>query len=362
MKDTTTEPVYARKPDEISIRSLILTSRDMLFLVIRRWYLILLGALLLGGYQFYQFRKIKPTYPALVKLLVRPQNVANENKLLVQIYSKLINSRSLLEDLFLTPVDELKPDQLLINEYLQTYFTYKPEGLSGDIPTDFQFEHSELPDLNLKEKQVFKLVMDKVITPMSDFTDGFVSITTEDALGFITINISSPTEELSLQILELLVIKAEKLLVDNTVFAPKLAFKNLQTQTDSLAASYKESYYQLNKRRNSYQRELKLENPKDAELKYLEKKIHRLEADTEIEKTKYLASLEQMKIAQVDMDQKSLLIQQIERTYAPIQSYQPSAKRAAIKGAIGGGAFFVFLIVLFQIYRNVVAEVKESVD
>ena len=38
-------------------------------------------------------------------------------------------------------------------------------------------------------------------------------IVEEDALGFITINISSPTEELSLQILELLVKKAEKLFV-----------------------------------------------------------------------------------------------------------------------------------------------------
>ena len=97
----------------------------------------------------------------------------------------------------------------------------------------------------------------------------------------------------------------------------------------------------------------------DSRIKYLEKQIHNLEADTEIAKTKYLASLEQMKIAQVDMDQKSLLIQQIERTYAPIQPYQPSAKRAGIKGAIGGSAFVVFLIILFQIYRNVIEETVE---
>lgn len=352
------EGMYMQKPDEISVRNLVLSIRKHIRLLIRRWYLILLASMLGGGYFYKKVENIQQTFPAKVRLLIRPQNIAKENKLMVQIYSRLINSPTFLQSLLLEKVGPEK--ELLINKYLNTYYLHKPGELSADIPEGFQFKNDKLSTLVLEEKKVFKIIMDKISTPMSDFTDGFVSISTDEALGFITINISSPTEELSLTLLDRLCQMTEKMLSDNTVFAPKIAFDKLEIETDSLAKAYKEDYYQLNKYRDNYSRKLKEEEPNIKEVKYLEKKIHRYEVEAEMSKTRYLAALEQLKSSQVKMDQKTLLIQQLERTYPPIAPYEPSAKKAGIKGTIIGGAILVFILVLGSIWKTIQEEIDKN--
>lgn len=352
------EEMYMHKPDEISVRNLVLSIRKHIRLLIRRWYLILLAALLGGGYFYKKVEAIQETYPAKVRMLVRPQNIAKENKLMVQIYSKLINSPTFLQALLFQRIGP--KEELLINKYLDTYYLHKPQELSTDIPEGFRFENDQLSTLELEEKKVFKIIMEKISIPMSDFTDGFVSISTDEALGFMTINVSSPTEELSLIMLDHLCKMAEKMLSDNTVFAPKLTYDKLEAETDSLAKAYKADYYQLNKYRDTYLREVKKEEPNIRDIKYLEKKIHHYEVEAEISKTRYLASLEQMKISQVKMDQKTLLIQQLERTYPPIAPFKPSAKKAGVKGTIIGGAILVFMLVLGSIWKTIQEEVDKK--
>jgi hypothetical protein len=351
---------YGRKPDEISIRNLILTIKDYILLILGKWYLLLIGMIALGALQFYSISKIKPTFPAKVVLMLRSQDVVNENKHMIKIYSKLINSRGLLEELFLEPIDRLQPNKLLINEYLNVFFEHKPEELDENIPLGFQFEHSHIFELSLEEKRVFKMVIEKVITPMSDFTDGFVSISTDEGVGFVTINVSTPTEEFSILLLERICQKAQQLLFDNTIFAPKIAYTNLEEETDSLANLCNNLFYELNKYESLHKKVLKDDSYNFNRIAGIENRIHQLKGDTEICQARYLAAAKQLKEAQVAMDQKTLLIQELERTYAPIEPYKPSAKRAAIKGAIMGIALIIFLIVLSRIYKNIVDELSEA--
>lgn len=356
MKPSSADKNYGRKADEISVRNLLLTIKEYILLVVGKWYFIILGMLIIGGWQYYNMQKIKPTYPAKVVLLIRAQDVMNENKHMLKIYSRLINSRGLLEELLLEPIDDKLPKQLLINEYLTVFFQHKPEDLSPDIPFGFQFKHDHILALSLTERQVFQLIVEKVITPMSDFTDGFVHISTDEEVGFITINVSSPTEAFSLLLLNQLCKKAERLLFENTIFAPKIAYNNLKEETDSLAKNCTSLYYDLNKYKSLLDK-VKIEDSYNVNrIEGIANRIYQLQGDTEICQAKYLAASKQLKEAQVAMDQKTLLIQQLEKTYAPIQPYKPSQVVAGIKGAIMGVSIVIFLIILVRIYKNILAE------
>lgn len=356
MKPSSADKNYGRKADEISIRNLLLTIKEYILLIIGKWHFILFGMLLFGGWQYYSKQKIKPTYPAKVVLLVRAQDVVKENKHMLKIYSRLINSRGLLEELLLEPVSNSFPKKLLINEYLNVFFQHKPEDLDANIPFGFQFKNDHILALSLEERRVFQLIVEKVATPMSDFTDGFVHISTDDEVGFITVNVSSPTEAFSLLLLDQLCKKAEQLLFENTIFAPKIAYDNLKMETDSLAKKCTNLFYDLNKFKSLLDK-VKIEDSYNGDrIKGIENRIYQLKGDTEICQAKYLAASKQLKEAQVDMDQKTLLIQQLEKTYAPIKPYEPSKVVAGIKGAIMGAAIVIFLIILLRIYKNILAE------
>lgn len=356
MESSNMDQDYGRKVDEISVKKLLLTIKEYVLLVTRRWYLLLLGMMVLGGLQFYNFYKIKPTYPAKIVFLVRAQDVVNENKHMIKIYSRLINSRGLLEKLLLDPIEGNASNTLLINEYLNVYFLHKPEGLSDDIPYGFQFENNQIQNLSADERKVFQLIVEKVVTPMSDYTDGFVNIETDEEVGFITVNVSGPTEEFSLLLLDQLSKKAEQLLTENTIFAPKIAYDNLKGETDSLARRCTNMYYELNKYKSLLAKVKVDDSYNISRIEGIENKIYQLEGDTEICQAKYLAASKELKGAQVAMDQKTLLIQQLERTYAPIEPYKPSKIVAAVKGAVMGASLIIFAIILLRIYRNIAAE------
>lgn len=360
MESSTADKEYGRKPDEISILNLILTIKEYALLIVSKWYLLLLGGIIFGGLQYYSKAKVKPTYPAKVVLLIRAQDVVNENKQLIKIYSRLINSRGLLESLLLEPIESTQPEQLLVNEYLNVFFEYKPAELPSDIPTGFQFTNKKITEFSREERQVFKLIVEKMATPMSDFSDGFVHISTDDEVGFITINVSSPTEDFSLLLLEKLCQKAENLLFENTIFAPKIAYENLKVEADTIAQNCTNLYYELNRYKSLLKKVREEDSYNVNRITTVENNIHKLQGATEICQAKYLAASKQLKEAQVAMDQKTLLIQQLEKTYAPIEPYEPSITVAAVKGTVMGVSITLFLLILVRISSNILEELNKA--
>ena len=359
-------PLQQTRTDEISVRKLMLTLIDYSKMILGNWYWAILGSLLLGGYSFHSASQIIDTYPARVKLFVSPQQVSKNNAILVEIFSKLVNTQQMLIKVFLRPVIVDDTPSILINEYLSTYFELNPSGLPDDIPVDFKFEHTDLKEMNRTERHVLNQVIAKVSTPISDYSDGFVSLSGDFNMGFITINISSPSEELSLLLLDEFYKTTEELLLGNAVFANKQAYENLATETDSLSSVYKKAYISLNKYQDRRGRLLKKigkdtlnDKKSNAEIKYLEKKIHRLSADVEISKTGYLAVLEQQKSAQLDLDQSAIIIQELEHSLAPLAPYRPQAKVAAIKGGMLGGIAVVVLLILIAVFREIKKELYQ---
>lgn len=352
-------PSYTTAADEISIKLFLKIVISYIQLVLKRWYLVVLFFALFGYYEYRNINKVIETYPAKIKVYIRPQDIAKENQQLIKVFSQLLNSRSLSEQLLMQEVTIEGEKDLIINHYLFVYYSLNPNGLDEEIPSNFYLKNKSLENLSLTERKVLNLIVSKLITPVGGFTDGFISIGSEFELGFVTLNISSPSEELSLVILDQLYKLGVKLVKKSTVFAQNKAFEKLNTETDSLSREYKATYIKLNDYKDRRGREIKKEEPDVNTIKYLERRIHKLEVRSEIFKTQYLASLEQEKFAQIELDQKSLLIHEMERTSAPIQPYRPSSKVAAIKFGIVGSFLAIFLVVITRIYSNIARELKE---
>jgi hypothetical protein len=349
--------IHADSFDEISIKKFVNEVLSFIIYLLKKWYWIVLGFALLGGMRYQQISQIKATYPARIKLFVRPQNIAKENKLVLTAYSQLISSRSLLEELFLEKVNINDQEELLINIYLKTYYELKPEGIDSDIPLGYELKGNNLDELSIEELTVFGKIVEKAMTPASDYSDGFVAVSADYDLGFITINVSTPTTELSLLMLDRLYGIIKKMLPKLNDYPFEIAFSILEAETDSLSANYKETYYQLNVDKDKRERLLK-DSTRAYEVKKLEKKIHRLEVDAEVYNIEYLAALEQLKVSQLDMNQNSLLVHEVERTLPPVSAYQPSPIVEGIKWGISGAVLSIVFIVFVRIFMNLYKELK----
>lgn len=362
MQSTTENTHYTQLTDEISIRQFVNLTFVYFRLILKRWYLLAFGFMLLGGFKYYQIAKIKPSFPARVKILIQPQDNAKENKHSVKVFAQLSNSPNLLTNVLLENVNEGDSSKLLINAYLNTYFKMKPEELDSSIPTGFQIKNNKIANATATERMVINKVLEKLGTPMADFTDGFVSISVDDEMGFVTINLSTPAEELSLLMLDEIYKHVKVLLNNSHTFADQKAYDNFQKDVDSLSTNYKQAYYKLNRLKDLRGRELKKEKPNSREVRYLEKKIHKLEVLAEVYKVEYLASVEQLKAAQMDRDKNALLIHELEQTIAPIVPYMPNPKVVGIKFGIFGAALAVMLVLFGRIYSNLSLELNSSVN
>jgi len=316
----------------------------------------------LGILQYRKISKVKPTFPANVQLSVLPHKIEKEFKTLIQIYTRLLNSKMLMRELLLEKIDSIPADTLFINRYLNIYFKAKPEQLDPEIPPGFQFKAAKIEDFSLEESRVFKLVLDKISTPVSDYQDGFISFGIDEKLGLISISTSTPDPAFSIKITDILLRKTLERIDKNTLFSPQVAYEKMEVETDSLADNYRSIYYDLNRIRDTYERYLKQPDSliNEPRRKSMHNRIIRLEVEAEINKTAYLASLEQLKVAKIDLDNETVLMQLIDKTMMPIEPYIPSAKVAAVKGGIGGFALGLFLIVSFKLFRDVLREVDEG--
>lgn len=352
------ETIIGGNKDEISIRSLLLALFSFVKLLLKNWYWVLLVTFLAGAWSYTKTAKIKDVYPAKIKFLINRQEINEQNKVMLEAFSRLMNTQQIFIKVLLSPISDEVDAPLLINEYLKTYFELKPEELDVLIPKGYEISNRELEKMSPTERLVLKKVLNKISQPMADYTDGFVSVDGDYNLGFITINVSTASEELSLLLSNTLYKEIKSLLFMEANFSDQGAFDKISSETDSLSTAYRGLYTNLNKYKDRRERLLKKEkvNPKD--VIYLEKKIHRLEVNADLVKTSYLAALEMLYVSQVDLEKGQLKFQEVERSFSPIAPYRPNPIVAGVKSGIMGGIGISFLLIAISIGKRIVKEVS----
>lgn len=358
MQDTNSTPEFGKKPDEISILNLLLKAKEYLIYLLNRSYFIFLFAALGSGYFGSKYFNIKKTYPGKVTFLFLPKDISKENKVTVMIYSRLANSNSIIEEILLEKTNDGATDDLLANHYLNTYQHLKPEEIDAHIDPNFRFTHSDKNDFTDTENYAFKMLTEKISTPRSDFRDGFISFSIEEGLGLITVNTSTPSQELTQLILNQIEIRFRSTFFKNIVQAEQNAFDELKMLSDSLAVNYKGAYYQLNQKRNVYGNMLKDStiNPNTRKMRQFHDDIIFLEARADVLRLEYTETLKHYKSAHLELKSKMPLIKVIDKTLMPIQPYRPSWKKAMIKGMFIGAGLVIFLLLLKKIVQDILEE------
>jgi len=348
----------AKRPDDISVRGLLIKAKEYLLLLIRRWWLIALFACLFGGQSFYSVRQVKAVYPGEITLLVNTHNTAKENKNRILSYSRFLTSRRAFEKILLEPIDNLGGD-FLINKYLSTYFQLKPEGLSEDIPDKFVFSHNDQSNFTQIEAIVFKEIVKKISTYEAGYADGFVTVSLEETLGLITFGIASPDADLTMTIIEKLNAHFQDLIFTYSSFAETNSYNSLKASSDTLETQYRNISSRVNKAKSNYQYLLeKNKNKTNSEILFRAEEVEYFQAEAELCKSKYLENLKQLKAAQNAMNMSKPIVKVIKQTLTPLEYYKPSPLRAALKFGMVGAFLMIVLIILHKVFMDILEEGK----
>ncbi|MEM1318597.1 MAG: hypothetical protein AAGG75_00005, partial [Bacteroidota bacterium] len=319
------------------------------------WYLLVLAMIPGACYNYKKFSGILPTYNAKTTLLIKTQEVAKENLVTTQIFSEVANSRQVIENALLRSVTIYEVEDLLINHYIQTYQSTYPKTFNTYIPLGYRFDKTQPEDFSREELQYFDFILDKVTMPLRDFSDGFVTISNKDKLGFINLNISTPSQELSLAFMEILFTTLKDLYNKSIIHADRIALDGLRVKRDSVKRLFDKSFTTLLSRRDYFEKKLKARDT-TVDLSRLAKRIQKREMNTELLKNEYLGYTKRVKDAEVDLSNKIPLIYITEQSRWPLEPYQPSVKYAMFKGAFYGAFLMVILLVMRQIYRDILTE------
>lgn len=349
-----------KRPDDITLRDILFKSWEYVILVLKFWWLVLILVALFAWKEYAKIAKVTPVYPAEVTFLVKTQEIAKENKNNILIYSRFANTQSTIEKILLEPVDTNLEDYV-INHYLNAYFEFKPNGLGGEVPTGFQFLHNNRENFTPEEQTVFKSVVTKITTYVKGYADGFVNVSVDESLGLVTISTSTPSEELTLLLMDKLKSNFVEKLQGNSTFAQDKSYQKFLVTADSLEDSYRDIYYQLHTNRNKYQLMLNyIKDSTDSKIRYMHKKIVRLEVEADIHEKNWLSTIKIFKSIERDRYMSNPIIEILKETLPPLQVYIPNPNVAAIKGGITGGMIAVALVIFFSIIRSVIREGKEG--
>lgn len=351
------ETIYKRRVDEISARALVIRVRSYILMILGFWYLLILAALPLAYKNYTATKKILPTYPAKIAVLVQTHEPSKEQKVMTQVFAVLAGSRkaihkTLMKNTFLRG----KPD-FLINHYLQTYQRYYPDQIPGEIPEDFRFESTDPSKYEGIDRIAYAFVINRVSSWTPGITDGVVSVSHNDKLGFIFLKIATPMEELSILFLDKLYETFEEIYLENIVHSEKKSLIQMRERRDSMKRDFDKNFSYLLKKRDQYDKLFKSRDS-TVNLNRMARKIQEKEINVEFLKLQYLDYAKKVKEAEVELTAKSPLIMITEKTLSPISPIQPSAVVAAIKGALIGIFVMIALLMVRRIYLDIL---KESV-
>lgn len=355
MQSSEPQTFLDRKSDEISVKMLIIRTRAYLRFLGRYWYLIFLAAFPLAFKNYTELSKILPTYNAKTILLIKTQTTMKDNAIISQIFARLANARKVISGVLLSPTEIDGKEDLLLNHYIRVYQETYPGLFEPTVEEGFRLSKTDPSSFNRNELLVFDFILDKTTTPLRDFSDGFVTISNEEKLGFININISTPDESLSLRFNELLYKKLDLLYQENVLHADKDGIRYLVNKADSIKTVFDKTFSYLLKKRNQYERLVKRRDS-TTNLSYRAQQIEKLEVEVSFLKEDFLDYGEKIKEAELEANNNAPLIMIVEQSLPPLDPFRPSPKVSAIKGAIIGIALMIFILIAWKMYKDLVAE------
>ncbi len=341
------------RPDELSIKNLILSIQYYCWYLLKNWYWILITAITTGAALYWRAPQSAPLYEAKISFFIKTPNLNKENKEIVKIYSNLTRTRNILEKACLQKVFIGEKKDLLINHYLKIYLP-KRSVLSKILPTNFRFSANKKEDFSAKEQHAFNLVIGLLQGASSRDLDGFLRININEQMGTVTLFTLTQSATLSMNIVDAVYISAKSLFLETAGFGWDKAYRELKMQADSLQNGFEKSLYSYQYMQDKYQRDVKkYENARERSLRSAESKLNKLSVKAEMYKLNYLETLERLKEAEVKRHTSTPMIEIVDQTHPPIAAFIPNRNKIFAKGSIIGAFAAIFLLIAVRFYKEI---------
>ncbi|MEM6964238.1 MAG: hypothetical protein AAF573_05685 [Bacteroidota bacterium] len=315
-----------------------------------------------------------PSYPSKASFIIKTQAATlKENGAFIKIFARIASAERTLRKVLFEIVSIEQKDNFLINHYISTYRKYHAEqfGLE-EIPPDFEFLHNRVDSFSLVEKKAYKYIIDVVLRRESTFRDGFINLIYDEKVGFFDITFSSPSEHFSIAFISTHIKIAQQLFYESAIYPNKDAYVEREQQVATLREKYKKSFYELGRVKDLYSRykykvtsdiekeERDITERESNRLHNYVNRINRLDVATQINKSDYLAGLENLQSVEIDNITAAPLITLTELTDSPIEPQVPSWKKAVAIGSILGGFLICLLLIVVKIFRDILLELKKE--
>lgn len=242
---------------EVGFREVILTVRDYLRVVLRYWYLPLLGGLLLGGYRYYAAAVQPVRYEASISFLVSEEpgkggvglgsifgqiglggssgGGQNLERVLAFSTSMRLVNHVLLDSVEIDGVGDLMANHIIRQQGLEE------EWEMADAYGMTRLEHDSVPRMEQPERSILKAVYSYINFSEVPIIDREVGETT----GIIYLYVRTRNEELSYQLCNRLFERLSEFYTTESAGQSRASVVRLEQRADSLRGALNRAEYEL---------------------------------------------------------------------------------------------------------------------
>jgi len=339
--------------DEITLKELILKFKEYFFEILRNWWLVLLICTPFIGYFLYKHYSFKPLYSANVRYIVEGSSnnsgiagllgqfgIRRDSKVNPYKIQEVARSRNILKKVLFTKLD----GEFLANKIIVAYDFDKiwSEGEDKSL-VGFRFKDGELAKTDTIENSIFMGLIGKMIGSEENRDDAIMAIDYNEENGVFTHGFSSPSQDLSLALMEAHYEVVKQFFEEEVVFAQASTVKILKAKADSLQNLINTKVYAS---ATIQDRSLGLVNAAPAV------RGERLQREALALSTALTEVIKSYEIADVNLKDIKPSFLQIEASLPPLKPSHSSMLISLIKALLFGG----IVAVIFIIGRSVVRE------
>jgi hypothetical protein len=347
------EDKQAGAEDELSLRDLILKVREYILESIRHWYIPVIFALVVAGYELYRYVHYSPVFPAIITFSVdedegggstglssvlgqfglgsvRPTRY-NLDKIL-----ELSKSRRVVQQALFNKITIGGKEDYIANHILRIYHLN-----TGGKEAPFYFTRDSLAAFDLHENEFLLSLYNFIIGPPDKPKLALLTANYNEDTNIMSLSATTKDEVLSMELAKRMFESLSNYYVNKAIEKQVKTFKIVSAKRDSVVEVLKSAEYQLANFRDTH-RGLLMKTDQIAEL--------RLQREVAALSTMYAEVLKNTEVADFSLRNKTPFIQVIDAPILPIAPVQLSLLRQLLVGLIIGGALGVAVVVGRKIF------------
>ncbi|MEO6130990.1 MAG: hypothetical protein ABIQ02_04020 [Saprospiraceae bacterium] len=349
--------------DEASLKDWLITIREYGHESFRYWYIPVLFALLVAGYQLYRYVRYDPVYPAKITFSVdedegggssglssvlgqfglggvRPTRY-NLDKIL-----ELSKSRRVVQQTLFNKITAGGNEDYIANHILRIYKLNIPDPSASKEVSPFYFTHDSIPAFDRKENEALLKVYNFIIGPPDQPKKALMTADYNEDTNIMSITATTTDEVLSIELAKRMFESLSNYYITKAIEKQVKTYKIVSAKRDSVLAVLRSVEYQLANFKDTH-RNMLMRTDNVAEL--------RLQRELTAMSAMYAEVLKNTEVADFSLRNKTPFIQVIDAPILPLVPALLSLPRLLLIGLILGGFIGVALIVARKFFRQILA-------